>query len=116
MIPKKSLYAMAKALEGLPVLGSLAGTPAARAGIRYGDILLEVNGRRTTTMIEYIQARDLRADGMDVLVFRAGEQQVLSLTYDGGEAADPASLLAEVVTMRIGPIDGPGDDEPQGSS
>lgn len=116
MIPKKSLYAMAKALEGLPVLGSLSGTPAARAGIRYGDILLEVNGRRTTTMIEYIQARDLRDDGMDVVVFRAGERRVLSLTYDGGEPAEPTSLLAEVVTMRIGPIDGPGDDDPPGAS
>lgn len=105
MIPKKSLYAMAKALEGVPVLGSLAGSPAARAGIRYGDILLVVNGVRTTTVLEYIQARSQRTDGMDVVVFRAGERHERSLVYDGGPRPDPMSLLSELVTMRIGPID-----------
>jgi S1-C subfamily serine protease len=105
MIPKKSLYAMAKALEGVPVLGSLAGSPAARAGIRYGDILLMVNGVRTTTVVEYIQARSQRDDGMDVVVFRAGEEHHSSLQYDGDRSVDPMSLLSEIVTMRVGPID-----------
>ena len=52
MLPRKSLFALAKALEGLPVLGALEGTPAARAGVRYGDVLLEVNGVRTRTVMD----------------------------------------------------------------
>jgi len=115
MIPKKSLYAMAKALEGVPVLGSLAGSPAARAGIRYGDILLMVNGVRTTTVLEYIQARALRDDGMDVVVFRAGEEHHSALVYDAGSRLDPMTLLSELVTMRIGPIDEV-DTDPSGAS
>jgi S1-C subfamily serine protease len=110
MIPKRSLYAMAKALEGLPVLGALAGTPAARAGVRYGDILLEVNGVRTETMLDYIQARGLRSDGMVIVLFRGGERLELALTYDAERPLDPPALLAQVATMRIGPIDAVDDD------
>ena len=64
MIPKRSVFALAKALDGIPVLGTLAGTPAAKAGIRYGDILLEVNGMRTLTVAYYIEAMALREDGL----------------------------------------------------
>ena len=47
MIAKRTLFELAKTLDGLPVLGCLAGSPAALAGVRYGDILLSVNGQRT---------------------------------------------------------------------
>ena len=57
MIAKAAFFALAKALEGIPILGTLSGTPAARAGIRYGDILLSVNGRRTKTMLDYVEAK-----------------------------------------------------------
>ncbi|MBN9167733.1 MAG: PDZ domain-containing protein, partial [Myxococcales bacterium] len=76
MIGRKSLFALAKALEGLPVLGTLEGTPAARAGVRYGDILISVNGRRTRTMEDYVEAKSLREDGMEIVVFRAGAERV----------------------------------------
>jgi S1-C subfamily serine protease len=115
MISKKSLYSMAKALEGLPVLGSLAGTPALRAGIRYGDILLEVNGQRTTSMLDYIRARGRRDDGMDLVVFRGGEQLRLSLAWGERADVDPATLLAEIVTLRVGPSDAVPDDPEQAS-
>lgn len=110
MIPKTSLFALAKALEGIPVLGSLSGTPAARAGIRYGDILLSVNGMRTRTVNDYIEAKALREDGMEITVFRTGTEKVEVLVYDEPTRADPAAILAELVTMRIAPgaFDGEG--------
>ena len=116
MIPKESLYALAKALEGLPVLGALSGTPASQAGIRYGDILLSVNGVRTATMLDYVNARALRDDGMDIVVFRGGAEQTISLVYDDERETDPAALLAEVSAMRIGPIDAAEDDGSSGAS
>jgi len=109
MIPKKNIFELAKALEGLPVLGALQNTPAARAGIRYGDVLISVNGVRTRTVMDYVEAKNLRSDGMEIVVFRAGEEK-LELLYDGpATSVDPAALLAELVTLRIAPG---GEEEP----
>lgn len=112
MIGKESLFALAKALEGIPVLGSLSGTPAARAGIRYGDVLLSVNGRRTRTVLEYIEAKALRSDGMDIVVFRSGSEKIKQLAYDELAApVDTAALLAELITLRIAPGAFDGENE-----
>jgi S1-C subfamily serine protease len=104
MIAKASLFALAKALEGIPVLGTLSGTPAARAGIRYGDVLLSVNGKRTRNVVDYIEAKGLRNDGMDIVVFRSGSEKIELLRYDEeAEPADPSAILAEVMALRIMP-------------
>ena len=101
MIAKSALLALARTLEGIPVLGTLGGTPAARAGIVYGDVLLEVNGRRTRNVIDYIEAKALRTDGMDVVIFRAGSERRESLVYDSPSAVDPTALVAELMSLRI---------------
>lgn len=102
MIPKRSVFALARALEGLPVLGTLSGTPAALAGIQYGDVLLSVNGVRTRTLADYLEAKDLLKTGMEAVVFRAGEERVTQLSYaGGGRGADLPALLAELVTLRV---------------
>jgi S1-C subfamily serine protease len=104
MIAREALFALAKALEGIPVLGSLSGTPAARAGIRYGDVLLSVNGKRTRTVLDYVEAKGLRADGMEIVVFRTGTEKIHDLAFDERAAPiDPATILAELVTLRIAP-------------
>ena len=102
MIARQSLFALAKALEGIPVLGSLSGTPAARAGIRYGDVLLSVNGMRTRTVGDYVEAKALRDDGMDIVVFRSGTETIKELAYDQRSTPpDAAAILAELVSLRI---------------
>lgn len=112
MIPRKSLFALAKALEGLPVLGALEGTPAARAGVRYGDVLLSVNGMRTRTVADYVQAKNLRADGMAIVVFRSGSERVEDLSYDENpRSLDMAAVLAELVTLRVATPPDEGFDE-----
>lgn len=86
------------------MLGTLSGTPAARAGIRYGDIVLSVNGKRTRTVLEYVEAKALRSDGMSVTVFRSGTESVEELVYDeNAPPMDPAAIVAEMITMRIAP-------------
>jgi len=96
------------------VLGTLSGTPAARAGIRYGDVLISVNGMRTKTVADYVEAKALRNDGMDIVVFRSGSERLETLTYDEpSEPPDAAAILAELVTLRIV---GDGIDEGGGSS
>jgi hypothetical protein len=107
MLPRKSLFALAKALEGLPVLGALEGTPAARAGVRYGDVLLEVNGIRTRTVMDYVEAKNVRADGMSIVIFRSGTESITELSYDSpARSLNPAALLAELVTLRVA-VSGP---------
>jgi S1-C subfamily serine protease len=111
MIARESLFQLAKTLGGLPVVGCLKGTPAALAGVRYGDILLSVNGQPTRTFAEYVEAKALRTDGMSVVVFRAGIEQPIAFEYDANRGpVDPAAVLAELVTMRIvpGELDGSG--------
>ena len=117
MIARRSLFALAKALEGLPVLGALEGTPAARAGVRYGDILLSVNGMRTRSVADYVEAKNLRSEGMEIVVFRAGEERASELTYDEpAKSVDTAALLAELVTLRVAGGAFEDDDDPSRSS
>ena len=107
MISKKAVFALAKALEGIPVLGTLEGTPAARAGVRYGDVLISVNGTRTRTVADYVTGKNLRLDGMDVVVFRNGANVELAFEYDATAAPiDPTSLLDVLEKLRL-----TGDDE-----
>jgi len=81
MMPRKQLEEVATALEGVPVWGCLPGSAAAEVGVRYGDIVLRVNGVRTQGIEDYLEARALRADGMDVVLFRAGQELALFVPF-----------------------------------
>ena len=115
MITHRALFALAKALEGVPILGALRGTPAFRAGLRHGDVLLSVNGMRTRTVFEYIEAKALRQDGMQAVIFRGGAEHVTELLFEDRVVTNPEAILAELVHLRIGVPDGGGSD-PTGAS
>jgi len=74
MISRKQLEEIAATVQGIPVWGCLPGSSSARAGVRYGDIVLGVNGVRTHGIDEYLAARALRADGIDLRLLRAGSE------------------------------------------
>jgi S1-C subfamily serine protease len=103
MIPKKTIFELAAALGGIPILGTLPGSPASHAGIGYGDVLLWVNGQRTRTVLDYVEAKAIRTDGMEVVLFRAGEERTVRFDYDAAFSGrtDAASLLAQLVGMRV---------------
>ncbi len=102
MISKRSVFALARALEGVPILGTLDGSSASRAGLRYGDVLISVNGRRTRTVGEYIEAKNLRTDGMEIVVFRAGASLELSLEYDQQSTPNVTKIVANLIELRVG--------------
>lgn len=81
MMPRKQLEEIAAAVEGIPVWGCLPGSTSAQAGVRYGDIVLGVNGMRTQTIEDYLEARMLRADGMEVRLFRAEGEVTLFIAF-----------------------------------
>ena len=102
MLKWDDLARMAAKLSGLPVLGCLADGAADVAGVRYGDILLSVNGVPTPDWHAYLQACAHDRDTMRVTLFRAGETLAFELalgpapswTAAGGGTDAPALLQA----------------------
>lgn len=92
MKPVDNLYEMARILDGVPVLGIMPNSPSARAGLAFGDILIECNGMRTRILDDYLEARKLDKRTMHLRVFRAGQE--LEMTLDLARAPlDPSSIL-----------------------
>lgn len=79
------------------MLATLEGTPAARAGVRWGDIVLEVNGVATRNWGDYIEAKDRRKDGMAVVLFRNGVVTTLDLVFDAQPAPFDVVRALEVI-------------------
>jgi len=76
---KDDLERLATTLGGLCILGCLPGSPGERAGLRYGDVLLSVNGCHTPDWWSFIEATKPRRAQMDIRVFRDGAELELSL-------------------------------------
>jgi S1-C subfamily serine protease len=85
MLSCEQLTRLATALGGLPILGCDPRSPAARVGIRYGDVLLAVNGIATPDWGSFVEARGVRSGGMEVDIFRAGVELKLDVTFDSDE-------------------------------
>ena len=96
---------LASRLNGVPVLGCRPGSPAAVAGVQYGDILMAVNDMPTPDWAAYIEARALDRGRMRVEVFRAGETLVFELALPTpGEPVDPVRLLDELIEGNVLPL------------
>lgn len=89
--------------------GSLPGSPSRLLGVRYGDVLLSVNGVRTRTIDEYFQARKQRAGAVEIVLFRDGQELSFNFDFDDrkADAAALQSVAEEVVAARLIPSDAP---------
>jgi len=74
MMTRKQLEEIAATVLGIPVWGCLPGSTAAEAGVRYGDIVLAVNGVLTPNVDDFIKAKALRSDGYELRLFREGRE------------------------------------------
>jgi len=95
MIQRKQLEEIAATVQGVPVWGCLPGSTAAEAGVRYGDIVLAVNGVPTPSIVEYLEGRKLRSDGFDLRIFRDGVELEMFVPFRA--PADPMAALAEQI-------------------
>jgi len=103
MIRRQQLEALAEAVQGIPVLGCLPGSTAAEAGVRYGDIVIEVNGLRTISIDDYLAGRKLRSDGMALRLFRDGQEFSLFVTLRPVEGEARWDVLAQMLAeARLG--------------
>lgn len=94
MFSRGNLEKVAEVLQGLPVLGCLREGTAAEAGVRFGDILITVNGVPTPTVGDFVRARALRADGYQIELFRDGETVHLYVPFR--KAMHPMEMLLEL--------------------
>lgn len=96
MLRPSELTRLATVLGGVPIMGCLHGSPADRAGIRYGDILMSINGMATASWTDFFEARRrTRGQRMTVRVFRQGEE--LEVTLDlAPTSLSPRAVLEEL--------------------
>jgi S1-C subfamily serine protease len=95
MLSPSDLARLATALGGLPILGCLAGSPAQDAGIRYGDILLSLDGMPTSSWDEFLVARNQAGRVIVVRVFRQGQELDVALELRSPDKT-PEEVLDEL--------------------
>lgn len=106
MINKSNLVQLAEALGGLPVYGCLPGSPAARAGVRYGDVLLGVDGHATPSWQAYLSARQSSGKVIRLRLFRDGSELEVDVALategylDTTLAAATLGLMAQTPATR----------------
>jgi predicted metalloprotease with PDZ domain len=73
---RSEIIALARTIRGIPLLGCPEGSPAERAGMQYGDIIIFVNGVRTRSVIDYQEAKKQAEGPMEVIFRRHGETMI----------------------------------------
>ncbi len=101
MRSRAELSRLASALGGLPVLGCLEGSPAAEAGVRYGDVLLAIDGTQTPTWDDFLSARRAARKGFIARIFREGAELDVAVTLRGGPLRSPLDVLFELHQRRL---------------
>jgi predicted metalloprotease with PDZ domain len=71
---RQKLERMAEIYSGIAIFSVDKGSNTHRAGVRAGDILVAVNGRRVRRLAEYASARKLRDDLLELVVVRDGRE------------------------------------------
>ncbi len=90
--------------EGLRVDGVRAGSPAEKAGIKAGDVLVAVNGKKVGTDGDLVGVLDQLKFGstVDVTVLRDGKEVPLKVTFPPREDGDPKACLARLTRIFEG--------------
>lgn len=100
MQSQSKLSRLAAALGGLPVMGCLEGSPAAEAGVRYGDILLALDGAPTPTWDDFIRVRSAVRDRFVARIFRDGAELDIAIELRR-TSKSPFELLSEIVDREL---------------
>jgi S1-C subfamily serine protease len=69
---------LAKLLGGIPVWEVFPESAAAMAGVRFGDIIVSVNGTATPTFEDFLAAGEAHLSNIEFEVFRNGKLVMLT--------------------------------------
>ena len=102
MFDPSELSRIAATLGGVPIMGCLHGSPADRAGVRYGDIMLAIDGIPTPSWSDFFQARRRCKGQMNVRLFREGREFDITLDVPT-TPLNPQAVLAELQIRDLFP-------------
>jgi len=109
MLSPTQLTHLADSLGGLPILGCSYGSPAARAGLRYGDIVLSLEDMPTPSWAAFLDFAAARARGggrVRMRVFRRGATLELEMSLPLSRAVcSPRAVLDAPAQANIVPQD-----------
>jgi predicted metalloprotease with PDZ domain len=86
---RNNLERIAEIYGGIAIFSVDPGSATHRAGVRAGDVLVSVNGRRVRRLSEYATARGLRKDVLELVVVREGRTLTLWAGIHGVGAPPP---------------------------
>lgn len=69
-----NLERMAEIYGGIAIFSVDKGSNTHRAGVRAGDVLVAVNGRRVRRLADYASARKLQEELLELVVIREGRE------------------------------------------
>src|SRR5712691_3127624 len=92
-------------IHGIPVLDVVPGSPAERAGLRPGDLIVGINGQtlQTSAPLDETWARSRPGDQVEVTVERAGEPELLTLrgTFRAAQPQSSEGGLARESAQQV---------------
>jgi S1-C subfamily serine protease len=104
---RNNLERIAEIYGGIAIFSVDPGSATHRAGVRAGDVLVSVNGRRVRRLSEYATARGLRKDVLELVVVREGRTLTLWAGIHPTQAGKPppaendnGAVESEGVTCR----------------
>lgn len=100
MFNRSNLSQLARSLNGLPVYGCLPGSPAEKAGVRFGDVLLSVDGCATPTWEAYIEARASSGESIRLRLFREGNEFEVDVPLDRSFTYDSTTIASALGIMN----------------
>jgi S1-C subfamily serine protease len=103
MKTRSELAQIAEALKGIPVWGALRDSASHRAGVRYGDVIVSVNGIPTPTIDDYVRARDVSEGSMTMVVFRDGAYIEFTVAFDEHTSVRLQAVAKQLVDERLVP-------------
>src|SRR5438128_8035025 len=102
MLSPSELARLATTLGGIPILGCLEGSPADALGVRYGDILLSVNGIPTGSWNDFLEARAQCQGQLVARLFRQGTEFEVTIALRAATRS-PLEVLGELQDRGIMP-------------
>jgi len=83
LMTHRQLFDLAQVLEGMPLLAVMENSPAEKAGLRYGDIVLFVNDMRVNNADSFVKARSKNPNTINLVIWRNSSELTFSFKFEG---------------------------------